>query len=381
MTELENERARVEEGTAMQNSEIVSEQDLQDELLFQDEEENLIEEGKLASEADRPPALKSWKILIVDDDVEVHNVTKLALRDFLFENKPLSFISAYSAQQAKQLIQAHPDIAIAFVDVVMETEDAGLQLVQYIREELGNQLIRIIIRTGQPGRAPEDLVVVDYGIDDYKTKTELTSKKLFITVVTALRSFSTLIRMFEQSIQGLQTTQPTFATPEKIEALSHLIIGLARSNDGANQVDAFQSMSVVTRIARMVLRATDEHCAKLGISQTKLAVLVYLSGEPEQYASPSALAKHCGVTRAAMTGLLDSLEQEGYVERDPDPTDRRALIVRLTATGQQFLDWVVPQDQYEFTELMTALEEPERKKLAELALRAVQLMESDDRVD
>lgn len=365
----------------MQNAEMMGEPDFNDELLFQDEEENLIEEGKLPSDRDQSPS-KGWKILIVDDDVEVHNVTKLALRDFLFEDKPLSFISAYSTQQAKQLIQSHPDIAIAFVDVVMETEDAGLQLVQYIREELGNQLIRIIIRTGQPGRAPEDLVVVDYGIDDYKTKTELTSKKLFITVVTALRSFSTLIKMFEQSLQGLQSTQPTFATPEKIDALSQLIVGIAGSGDGAaSQVDAFQSMSVVTRIARMVLRASDEHCAKLGISQTKLAVLVYLSGEPEQYASPSALAKHCGVTRAAMTGLLDSLEQEGYVEREPDPTDRRALIVRLTETGQQFLDWVVPQEQYELTELMTALEEPERKKLAELALRAVQLMEAENRVD
>ena len=81
-------------------------------------------------------------------------------------------------QEAKQLIQAHPDTAVILLDVVMEAEDAGLQVVKYIREELGNQLVRIILRTGQPGQAPENFVVVNYGIDDYKTKTELTSQRL-----------------------------------------------------------------------------------------------------------------------------------------------------------------------------------------------------------
>jgi DNA-binding MarR family transcriptional regulator len=134
-------------------------------------------------------------------------------------------------------------------------------------------------------------------------------------------------------------------------------------------------MSVITRIARMVLRVTDEHFAKLGISQTKLAVLIYLNSRPELSASPSSLAEHCGVSRAAMTGLLDSLEHEGYVERDTNPVDRRALMIKLNSKGQQFLDGMIPQDQYQLSELMDKLSEVERKKLIELAVKTAKLVE------
>lgn len=166
-----------------------------DEFIFAQEDEAI--QSPETTELDQLAG--SWKILIVDDDAEVHEVTKLALSDFTFENKALTFMSAYSVPEAKQLIQAHPDTAIIFLDVVMETEDAGLQVVQYVRQELSNLPVRIILRTGQPGQVPETVVAANYGIDDYKTKTELTAKKLFITVVTALRTFSTLIQMLEMS--------------------------------------------------------------------------------------------------------------------------------------------------------------------------------------
>ncbi|NJN58479.1 MAG: MarR family transcriptional regulator, partial [Leptolyngbyaceae cyanobacterium SL_5_9] len=113
--------------------------------------------------------------------------------------------------------------------------------------------------------------------------------------------------------------------------------------------------------------------AKLGISQNRLAVLLYLSTEPERCASPSALAKQCGVSRAAMTGLLDGLEQDKYVERDVHPSDRRALMVKLTPKGQEFLDWIAPQDQYPISELVDSLDEAERKTLTDLVTKAVKL--------
>jgi DNA-binding MarR family transcriptional regulator/CheY-like chemotaxis protein len=348
----------------------------------------------------------SWKILIVDDDVEVHEVTKLALSDFMFEDKPLTFISAYSAQEARQVMQAHPDTAIVFLDVVMETEDAGLQVISYIREELENPIVRIILRTGQPGQAPENVVAVNYGIDDYKTKTELTSQKLFITVVTALRAFSTLTRalemsrMLEQELvqyrqagspegnpQGEQgegrlgrslspAKSPQSGQHEKIEALSQLATEMTHEVVKApKHSGAMYTMSIIARIARMVLRITDEHSAKLGISQSKLAVLIYLSMEAERCASPSALAKQCGVSRAAMTGLLDGLEQDGYVERDDHPSDRRALMVKLTLKGQQFLDWLAPQDQQQISELMNSLDAAERQNLIDLVLKAIKLLD------
>jgi len=379
----------------------------EEELVFEQEEDEI----RFAEETEFEQTAESWKILIVDDDVEVHNVTKLALSDFSFEGKSLTFISAFSAKEAEQLIQLHPDTAIVFLDVVMETEDAGLQLVRYIREELRNQIVRIILRTGQPGRAPENVVVVNYGIDDYKTKTELTSKKLFITVVTALRAFSTLMKMLhlirtpepnnssdqvtgaapssnkgdktdrssEKSYLPLQQNQLEQnqlqpVQPGKIQALDQLLEGFSSEIDSSiSDADTFYTVAVITRIAKTILRITDEHFAKLGISQSKLTVLLYLSGEPDLSTSPSSLAKYCGVSRAAMTGLLDGLEQEGYVERNSHPSDRRALMVKLTQKGQQFLDWIVLQDQYRLTELTGALDEVERKKLIELAVKIMRL--------
>jgi CheY-like chemotaxis protein len=114
-------------------------------------------------------------VIIIDDEPEVHAVTKLALSDFSFQDKSLEFYSAYSGEDGKRLILEHPDAAIVLLDVVMETDDAGLKVAKYIREEAHNHKVRIILRTGQPGQAPERQVILDYDINDYKSKTELTA--------------------------------------------------------------------------------------------------------------------------------------------------------------------------------------------------------------
>mgnify|MGYP006141550577 CR=1 FL=1 len=137
--------------------------------------------------ADEPQA--NWTVLIVDDDAEIHQITKLALRDFNFQQHRLKFISAYSAAEARDILAENTDIALILLDVVMETDDAGLTLVRHIRETLHNDLVRIILRTGQPGQAPEQRVVQDYDINDYRAKTELTVQRLSTTVVSALRAF------------------------------------------------------------------------------------------------------------------------------------------------------------------------------------------------
>lgn len=154
-----------------------------DALVFADEEQTFDDENQSKDVAD------SWKIILVDDDVQVHQVTKLGLKHFTFEGKLLNFISAYSGDEAKQLIEEHPDTAFMLLDVVMETNDAGLKVVEYIREVLKNKLVRIVLRTGQPGEAPEDAVILNYDINDYKTKVELTQQKLMTTVIAALRSY------------------------------------------------------------------------------------------------------------------------------------------------------------------------------------------------
>jgi response regulator RpfG family c-di-GMP phosphodiesterase len=136
--------------------------------------------------------LPGWKVLVVDDEQEVHSVTRLALDGFTFSGRGLELLSAYSARRARELLLLHSDVALILLDVVMESEHAGLELVRYVREVINNPFVRIILRTGQPGQAPEREVVTLYDINDYKEKTELTAKKLFTVVYTALSAYRSL---------------------------------------------------------------------------------------------------------------------------------------------------------------------------------------------
>lgn len=153
-------------------------------------------------EDNQPVSNGVWKILIVDDEPEVHAVTKLALNDFSFQNRSLQFLNAYSGAEARKMLAEHHDIAVVLLDVVMETDDAGLHVASYIREQLQNKFVRIILRTGQPGQAPERQVIVNYDINDYKSKTELTAQKLFTVIMSSLRSYRDIMSL-EQSRQGL----------------------------------------------------------------------------------------------------------------------------------------------------------------------------------
>lgn len=171
----------------------------------------------LLSFADRSPADRAatrqpghpikagpdWKMLIVDDEQEVHQLTRLVLKNYEFEARGLHMLSAYSGGGARDVLREHPDVAVILLDVVMEQEDAGLRLIRYIREELNNHAVRIILRTGQPGQAPEQEVVSQYDINDYQAKTELTSQKLYTAVTSALRAWRD-IQSLARKTKGLQ---------------------------------------------------------------------------------------------------------------------------------------------------------------------------------
>lgn len=167
----------------------------------------------------------SWKVLIVDDEPEVHAVTKLALSDFAFQDRHLEFISAYSGAEAKQMFLTHKDIAIVLLDVVMETDDAGLLVAEYIRNEAHNQFTRIILRTGQPGQAPEREVIINYDINDYKSKTELTAQKLFTVVIAALRSYRDIM-VIEENRKGLEKIIASSADLFATHSLENFIQGI-----------------------------------------------------------------------------------------------------------------------------------------------------------
>jgi phosphoserine phosphatase RsbU/P len=170
----------------------MTQSDEQDEILFFEEDSEPAHGQDQAS---------PWKILIVDDDEEVHVMTRLVLRDLVFENRPVRLLSANSGEQARLLLEQEADICLILLDVVMESDDAGLQLVHYIRRELDNYAVRIILRTGQAGHAPEQRVILDYDINDYKEKTELTSQKLVTAVIASLRSYGFIQQVVELNQQ------------------------------------------------------------------------------------------------------------------------------------------------------------------------------------
>ena len=205
-------------------------------FVFADDEEPISNKTQLTPLEVVPQAEETsegWKMMIVDDDFEVHQATKLALRSFTFEGKPLTFLSAFSGTEAKKLIAVHPDTAFILLDVVMETNDAGLRVIQYIREELKNQIVRVILRTGQPGDAPEESVILNYDINDYKLKVELTRQKLITSAIAALRSYRDLITIEQQAAQlaqalhNLQQIQYSLVQKEKMSALGNLVTAIA----------------------------------------------------------------------------------------------------------------------------------------------------------
>lgn len=232
-------------------------------------EENLAsaEEGLFAEEEEVHPDTQStadqkWQILIVDDEEDIHQATRFAfaLNNYTYQGKPLEFISAYSAQEALTLLQQRPEVALILLDVVMETSDAGLKLAEYIRDTLHNHLVRIILRTGQPGYAPEQEVIVKYEINDYQSKAELSAQKLFTVVIAGIRAYSDLIQLdlLRQHLED-QVEKRTHELQEQythtVELNEQLIklnqeknefLGIA-SHDLKNPLSAIQGLSDMIR--------------------------------------------------------------------------------------------------------------------------------------
>lgn len=165
---------------------------MDDELLFEDE---------------TPVGLglrtQPWRVMIVDDEVSVHQVTQLVMSDFELDGRGLQFSSCYSAEEARRALAEQTDVALILLDVVMESEHAGLDLARYIRDDLKNTNVRIVLRTGQPGRAPLEDVICNYDINDYREKTDLTHGKLITVFCSALRAYRDLMRL-ERARTGLR---------------------------------------------------------------------------------------------------------------------------------------------------------------------------------
>jgi signal transduction histidine kinase len=191
-------------------------------MADQDDVLQLIEDSGRAPETS---TARKWKVAVIDDDQAVHEGTRFALSDYNLNGQTLEILSAYSAAEGRTLMRAHPDIAAVLLDVIMETDAAGLDLVEFIRNEIKNETVRIILRTGQPGQAPERRVIVDYDINDYKAKTELTADKLFTSLTAALRSYQQLERMV-QTRRGLEIIIDAASTLYDFKSMQRLAEGV-----------------------------------------------------------------------------------------------------------------------------------------------------------
>ncbi len=191
------------------------------------------------------PDTLPWRILIVDDEADIHAVTRLVLGGVTFKGRALELLSAHSGAEGYQILANEPDIALVLLDVVMESDDAGLKLAKRIRDELGNSLVRIVLRTGQPGQAPEERVIVDFDINDYKSKTELTKQKLFTTVIASLRAYEGLVTI-ERNRVGLSKILHGASNLYELRSLQEFASGVL------NQVNAILDLG--TRGALCVLQ-------------------------------------------------------------------------------------------------------------------------------
>ncbi len=235
-------------------------------MALTEDQEVLTEEKQSVATINFSP--DQWKILLVDDEVDIHEITALVLGNYVYQNKPLKLISAYSAQQAKAMLEQHPEIAVIFLDVVMESHDAGLQLVRYIREELRNRYVRIILRTGQPGYAPEEKIIIDYEINDYANKTELSRQKLITLTTASLRSYADLmtVELYRQSLEE-QVKQRTQELQEKNRELTLLNDQLVSLNQDKNEFlgiaahDLKNPLSVILGWAEEIYTSFDD-CEK-----------------------------------------------------------------------------------------------------------------------
>lgn len=262
----------------------------------------IIEDGGGEAEPDGAPR---WKVAVIDDDPAVHEGTRFALFDYALHGAGLQIVSAHSAEEGKTLLRDNPDTAVVLLDVVMETETAGLDLVGYIRRELKNDTVRIILRTGQPGQAPERRVIVDYDINDYKAKTELTADKLFTSLTAALRSY--------QQIQRMAATRR----------------GLEIIIDAAAKLFDFQSMQqlaegVLTQIASLL----NAECA---------GILVLRDGGrgAEPFAVLAGSGCYSRIDRATLEGDLHVLVERAFAQRCHDFQPRRSVLYFRTASGRE----------------------------------------------
>ena len=252
---------------------------------------------------------RKWKIAVIDDDAAVHEGTRFALSDYNLHGATLEILSAYSAAEGRTLMRDNPDVAAVLLDVIMETDVAGLDLVEYIRNELKNETVRIILRTGQPGQAPERRVIVQYDINDYKAKTELTADKLFTSLTAALRSYQQLERMV-QTRRGLEIIIDAASTLYDFKSMQRLAEG------------------VLTQLASLL----NVDCAGILVLRDDGAA----GSEFSVLAGSGCYSRFIGTTSSkALDPDLRQMVEAAFLRRKNEFADHRSVLYLRTGSGRE----------------------------------------------
>jgi response regulator RpfG family c-di-GMP phosphodiesterase len=277
------------------------------------------------------PKLAPWRILLVDDEPDIHDITKLTLSRFRLEGRGLAFLHAYSGAEAKEVLSQEKDIALVFLDVVMEKEDSGLEVARWMREELDNQFTRIVLRTGQPGQAPEERVIVNYDINDYKEKTELDRTKLFTTTFAALRAYRDIMKVEEARRQQLHYREGL----ERVIAASAHIFQARNLKDFANGL--LQQVVALLRLEQSMLVRLRGATAVTG--ETDYEVLAQIGQDEDSLLTPELLAQ----LKDAERNRISRMTGDTFVGYFPNSSGKASLLVlkgveEISEIDQQLLE-------------------------------------------
>ncbi|HEY0487891.1 MAG TPA: HD domain-containing phosphohydrolase [Telluria sp.] len=261
------------------------------------------------------PKLAPWKVLLVDDEPDIHDITKLTLSRFRLDGRALHFVHAYSGAEAKEVLSRETDIALVFLDVVMENEDSGLEVARWMREDLNNTFTRIVLRTGQPGQAPEERVIVNYDINDYKEKTELDRTKLFTTTFAALRAYRDIMK-----VEDARRVQVNYREGlERVIAASAHIFQQRNLKDFASGL--LQQVVALLRLEQsMLLRISG---ASILAGDAEYEVLAQIGDIGEEMLGPELMAQ----LDDARSNRISKLQGDTYVGYFPNNSGKVSLLV------------------------------------------------------
>lgn len=185
------------------------------------------------------------KILLVDDDHDVHLLSRMVLKSMSYGGRGVEILTARSGEEALHILASCPNVAVILLDVVMETDRSGLDTCDHIRNDLGNAFVRILLRTGQPGAAPERDVIQRYDIDGYLAKGDLTAARLFSTVRTSLKAFTELTRLehHRAAFQKIDDDMLAIRAYESVESMLERVVQTGSEVLNASELAVHLSLS------------------------------------------------------------------------------------------------------------------------------------------